>query len=279
MTRFQYAVFASLLVHAIVILGIGVRFSGPPRLDAVAPQMEVVLVNAKSTSRPLTADRLAQQNLEGGGNTDDDRHAATPLPALENSQTTQLQMRSQRVKQLEEESRRLMAQVKSQTTVAPTESRPQPADSKPAPTAADLLAQSFQIARLEAQIEQEQEAYQKRPRRKFIGARTQDYRFARYVEDWRLKVERIGTLNYPEDAHNRTITLRLTVSIRSDGSVEKIEVDRSSGQKTLDDAAVRIVHLGEPYAAFPPDIAKDVDILSITRTWTFARSDQLMLGQ
>ena len=280
-TRFQYAVFASLLVHAVVILGVGIRLPDLSKLDAVAPQMEVVLVNAKSASSPLTADRLAQQNLEGGGNTDDDRHAATPLPALQNSQTTQLQMQSRRVQQLEEESRRLMAQVKSRTAVPPTDTHPQPTEPKPVPDAADLLAQSFQIARLEAQVEQEQEAYQKRPRRKFVGARTKEYRFTRYVEDWRLKVERIGTLNYPQEARDRKIygSLQLTVSIRADGSVEKVEINRSSGEKVLDDAALRIVHLGEPYAPFPPDIAKDVDILSITRTWTFTRSDQFMFGQ
>jgi len=282
LTRFQYAVFASLLVHAFIIFGIGVRLPDLTRLDSAVPQMEVVLVNARSETSPLAADRLAQQNLEGGGNTDADRHAATPMPVLDNSQITQLETQARHVEQLERESRRLLAQVKSRTAVPLTDNHPQPqAATKAVPDAADLLAQSFQIARLEAQIEQEQEAYQKRPRRKFVGARTQEYRFARYIEDWRLKVERIGTLNYPEVAREQKIygSLQLTVSIRADGSVEKIEINRSSGQKLLDEAALRIVRLGEPYAAFPPDIAKDVDILSITRTWMFTRSDQFMFGQ
>ncbi len=282
LTRFQYAVFASLLVHAFIIFGIGIHLPDLSRLDSTAPQLEVVLVNAKSASSPVAADRLAQQNLEGGGNTDADRHATNPLPVLDNSQTTQLEAQSRRVEQLERESRRLLAQVKSRTKVPPTDSRPQPqTDTKPVPDAADLLSRSLEIVRLEAQIEQQQEAYQKRPRRKFVGARTQEYRFARYIEDWRLKVERIGTLNYPEAAREQKIygNLQLTVSIRADGSVEKIEINHSSGQKLLDEAALRIVRLGEPYAAFPPDIAKDTDILSITRTWMFTRSDQFMFGQ
>ncbi len=282
LTRFQYAVFASLLVHAFIIFGIGIHLPDLSRLDSTAPQLEVVLVNAKSASSPVAADRLAQQNLEGGGNTDADRHATSPLPVLDNSQTTQLEAQSRRIEQLERESRRLLAQVKSRTTVPPTDSRPQPqTDTKPVPDAVDLLSRSLEMVRLEAQIEQQQEAYQKRPRRKFVGARTQEYRFARYIEDWRLKVERIGTLNYPEAAREQKIygNLQLTVSIRADGSVEKIEVNHSSGQKLLDEAALRIVRLGEPYAAFPPDIAKDTDILSITRTWMFTRSDQFMFGQ
>jgi protein TonB len=281
MTRFQYAVFASLLVHAAVILGVDIHPFNQSNFNSVSPQLEVVLVNAKSASGPATADALAQQNLAGGGNTNADRHAATPLPAADNSQTTQLEMQSKRVKQLERESRRLMAQVKSRTTVPPTDSSPQPqTETAAVPDAADLLSRAFQIARLEAWIDQEQDAYEKQPRRKFVGTYAKEYRFARYVEDWRLKIERIGTLNYPQEAHDQKLygSLQLTVSIRADGSIEKIEINRSSGQKVLDEAAERIVRLGEPYAPFPADIAQDTDILSITRTWTFTRSDQLLFG-
>ena len=71
------------------------------------------------------------------------------------------------------------------------------------------------------------------PKRKFVGARTREYRFARYVEDWRIKVERIGNLNYPEAARKGKLygNLQLTVSIRADGSLESIEINRSSGEK------------------------------------------------
>ena len=104
-----------------------------------------------------------------------------------------------------------------------------------------------------------------------------EYRFARYVEDWRQKVERVGNLNYPEAARQLKLygNLILTVSIRADGSVEKVVVDRSSGHKVLDAAATRIVEMAAPYAPFPADIRRDTDILDITRTWTFARGDEL----
>jgi protein TonB len=140
------------------------------------------------------------------------------------------------------------------------------------------MSKSLEIARLEAQISKDWDAYQKRPRRRFIGARTQEFRFARYIEDWRLKVERVGTLNYPQAARDQKIygSLQMTVSIKADGTVEKVEINRSSGQKILDEAALRIVQLAAPYAAFPSDISKDTDILGITRTWTFTRSDQLL---
>ena len=139
------------------------------------------------------------------------------------------------------------------------------------------MARSLQIARLEAQISRDHNAYQSRPKRKNIGARTDEYRFAQYVEGWRLKVERVGNLNYPEEARQKKLygSLRITVNIHADGSVESAEIDRSSGSKILDAAAIRIIKMAAPYAAFPDDIRKDFDILGITRTWSFTRADQL----
>jgi protein TonB len=140
-----------------------------------------------------------------------------------------------------------------------------------------MLQRSLEIARLEAQISKDFDAYQKLPRRKFIGARTQEYRFAQYIEDWRIKVERIGNMNYPQAARQKNIygQLQLSVSIRADGSVEKVEVSRSSRQPILDAAARRIVKLAAPFSPLPPDIRKDTDILTITRTWTFTSADTL----
>jgi protein TonB len=141
----------------------------------------------------------------------------------------------------------------------------------------DLRASSLEMARLEAQIAKQQDEYQKRPKRKFVGARTQEYRFATYVEGWRQKVEKIGNLNYPEAAKDQKLygRLRMTVSIKADGSIENVEINESSGYKILDDAAKRIVEMASPYAAFSEDIRKDTDILSITRTWTFTKADSL----
>jgi protein TonB len=142
---------------------------------------------------------------------------------------------------------------------------------------AALLAASLEMDRLQAQIDKQQEEYQKRPKRKFVGARTKEYRFAMYVESWRQKVERIGNMNYPEAAKADKVygQLRMTVSIKSDGSLESVVIDQKSPHRILNDAAKRIVELAAPYAPFPDDIKKDTDILSITRTWTFTQEDLL----
>jgi protein TonB len=130
--------------------------------------------------------------------------------------------------------------------------------------------------RLQAQIDKRIDEYQKRPRKQFIGASAAEYRFAQYEEDWRIKVERVGTLNYPAEARGKLYgNLRLTVTIRPDGSIESIELDRSSGLKVLDAAAFKIVRMATPFAVFPPNIRRDTDLLVITRTWFFGQGDKI----
>jgi protein TonB len=155
--------------------------------------------------------------------------------------------------------------------------KPAPApEAQPLPNGRDLADLSLAAMRLQAQIDRQIDEYQKRPRKKFIGANAREYRFAQYEEDWRVKVERIGTLNYPAEARGKHYGhLRLTVTIRADGSVESVELDRSSGLKVLDQAAFKIVRMASPYAAFPPDIRRDTDLLVITRTWFFGQGDRI----
>ncbi|MEK6592399.1 MAG: TonB family protein [Pseudomonadota bacterium] len=279
-TRMQAALTISLTLHAVLIFGVSFKMPDPSKLANLNQPLEVVLVNTKTVAQPPKADALAQHNLDGGGNTDADRRAKSPLPVTrDDKQAQEISQAAKRVKQLEQEARQLMTQAKSRTPVesAPTQPEPQP-EAQTMPNVADLMQRSLEIARLEAQISRDWDAYQKRPRRRFVGARTQEFRFARYIEDWRLKIERVGELNYPQSARDLKLygSMVVTVSIKADGMLEKVEINRSSGQKILDDAALRIVHLAAPFAPFSADIAKDTDILSITRTWTFTRSDQLL---
>ena len=146
----------------------------------------------------------------------------------------------------------------------------------PSVSGLDLAESARAMARLEGEINKSVDEYNKRPRKKFIGARTEEYRFAQYIEDWRQKVERIGTLNYPEAARGKLYgSLVLSVSINHDGSLNRVDINRSSGYKVLDDAARRIVQMASPYSPFPPEIRRDTDILEITRTWYFTQGDQL----
>jgi protein TonB len=270
------AVLFSLGFHAFVIFGVG--FANPRvnrSLSMPLQPLEVVLVNSKSHIRPDTASKMAQNNLDGGGNTTDDRHAKTPMPTMGDSEQFTPEQSAHRVQQLEQEAKRLLTQLKSNYSVARETDVNQPVSKEN--SGEDLVTRSLAMARLEAEISKNNDAYENLPKRKFVGARTQEYRYAQYVEDWRSKIERIGNLNYPQQARNQKIygKLTLTVSIRADGSVESVEISRSSGQRILDAAAMRIVKLAAPYAAFPPDIRKETDVLSITRTWQFTTNDHL----
>ncbi|MBK7024640.1 MAG: TonB family protein [Sulfuritalea sp.] len=270
------ALAASLLLHASVL---AIRFTPPDFMDKARERaLEVILVNSKSKAKPDKAQAKAQTNLDGGGNTDEDRRAKTPLPPSPRTREgDQLIEAQRRVAELEAQSRQQMTRLKGDRAVSPDKSKPDPvAAPEPNVSGADLASSALAIARLEGQIARQMEEYNQRPRKKFIGARVEEYRFAQYVEDWRQKIERIGNLNYPDAAKGRLYgSLVLTVVIKANGDLERVEVNRSSGQSLLDDAARRIVRMAAPYAAFPEAIRRDTDILEITRTWTFTNADRL----
>jgi protein TonB len=273
------AIAGSILLHTLVL---ALRFSpfDLSALDRNGPPLEVALVNAKSKTKPTKAEILAQANLDGGGNTEANRRAKTPLPVLPHATAnSEFSVATQKVEQLEKQAKELMTQIRAANAVAPPVAQPTDApDPADLPSSTERMQRTLEALRLEAQIAKEMDAYEKRPKRRFVGARAAEYRFARYVEDWRLKVERVGNLNYPEAARVRKLygSLLLTVGIRADGSIESVAVDRTSGQKILDLAATRIVEMAAPYAPFPTDIKRDTDILYITRTWTFAPGDSLI---
>ena len=278
--RLTQAILISAILHVLVIFGMQFTQANPKLFENSSPPIDVVLVNAMTKEKPLQADVLAQANLDGGGNVDEDRQAKSPLPVAERDQVMSAEAEfNARVQALEQQTKALMQQIKSdyQTPAqkpAPV-AEPRPPSETPAPT--DLTARSLEMARLQARIDQQREEYQKRPRRMFVGARAQEFTFAQYVEDWRIKVERVGNLNYPEAAKRNGLygTLMLTVNIFDNGKIESIQIERSSGSKVLDAAAIKIVEMSAPFPPFPEAIRKKVDILGITRSWTFTRSDQL----
>ncbi len=274
-TRLSLSMSVSIALHIFVLFGIALVQPEPRSSANFMQPLQVVLVNSQSKSRPLNADALAQHNLDGGGNTTEDRRAKSPLPMLRDDAQFTPEQRVKRIAELEEESRRMLTRLKSNYTASQQELKKQ--KNNTANNGDELVQRALEMVRLEAQIEKNWDTYQKMPRRKFIGARTQEYRYAQYIEDWRVKVERIGNLNYPDRVRELKIfgKLQLSVSINKDGSVENVEVSKSSGHRLLDAAAMRIVKLAAPYSPLPPDITKDTDILVITRTWSFTSSDAL----
>ena len=259
------ALMASAGVHALVL---AIRFVDPDllRTRQSDPTLDIVLVNAKTEASPSKPQALAQANLEGGGANEEGRRSS-PLPNLgeeRNGETIEVQRKT--VERLEQEQRQLLAMVnKVNSTEYVVEARRETHEA-----AALNTPSRVQLARMEAEISKEVSDYQQRPRRHHFMPSTSEYRFARYFEDWRGRVEKVGNENYPEEARGRIYgTLQMTVVIDRNGTLLDSVIERSSGSPVLDRAARRIVKLAAPYPPFPPEIAHDTDVLEITRTWMF----------
>jgi len=276
---FTVALALSLVFHSVLLL---ITFAFPDSLASklMPKAIEVVLVNSKSHTRPVKADALAQADLDGGGNTAEARRAKTNLPALPDMPPdADVSLASKRVQELETQAQRLMTEIQtSQQAVQPKTIEHDPLLRSDAPVVADSQHERTEIARLEAQIAKEWEAYQELPKRKFVGARTQGAVEAEYLDSWRQRIERVGTANFPDEAKRQGLfgTVMVTVAVRADGTVEKIEIDRSSGSRVLDGAVEKIVQLAGPFKPFPDPLRKEADILHITRNWSFTRIDGLV---
>jgi protein TonB len=292
--RLGLTLFLAAALHAIVILGVSIeQFVLKPLRDNL-PVMEITLVTRPAEKPPEQADYLAQANQDGGGNTAERVQVITTLPALTPAPQTGVEPAPQPVVDppppepvakpeptvpQQQEARPVLTKPEGKKEVnTASKPAPKPATAPPAlPSAAELVSRSLQMASLSAQISDSALAYAQRPRQTFISAKTQEYKYASYMEAWRVKVERIGNLNYPDEAKrgNLTGSLILDVALNPDGSINNMTLRRSSGYKVLDDAALRIVKLAAPYAPFPSDIRKDTDILHITRTWQFLKDNRL----
>jgi protein TonB len=272
------SVAASIVLHAI-LLTIHFRYPDAMRWSSASQPLEVVLVNSKTRDKPERAKALAQANLDGGGNSDAKQRATSPLPTTNPKEPGRdLAEMRRRQRELEAQQQQLLAQAREarSSVAAGAEGRNPSEEATPQVSGRDMADRSLAMLNLQAQIARQTQAYQERPRKRFIGANAREYRFAQYEEDWRAKIERVGTINYPAEARGKLYgVLQLTVTIRPDGSVDSIELNRSSGLKVLDAAAHRIVQLAAPFAAFPADIRKDTDLLVITRTWFFAQGDKV----
>jgi protein TonB len=259
------ALVASLVLHAFVMF---MKFAPPMpvRVNPNDARLEVVLLNAQTRARPVTPEVLAQVNQEGGGEHESGR-AKSPLAAESVARDgTVLQEQRRRVEQLERQQRELMTITKGpQAYVAPEK----PAEA-PRLDAADRDDMNAVLARMQAEIARNVEDYNKRPKRLTFGVNAVGVNYARYVADWASKIERIGTDRFPPESRGRQYdSLIITVEIDKHGNVVDIVVNKKSKYEALNRAVKQIVYAGQPYEPFPPEMAREGDILQIVRTWTF----------
>ena len=277
--RLGFTLFVATLLHLALILGVSFTLAKP---GEISKTLEITLSTFKSEEKPKQADFLAQDNQQGSGTLE---HKAAPKT------TEQAPFQDSKVNKVTPAAAPQPTQRKEAvaTKTALTTSKPQPQkaptkqkEEEPQPDAQqapifDTTQLSAEIASLEAQLAQEQQLYAKRPKiHRLNAASTMRDKGAWYKDEWRKKVERVGNLNYPEEARRQRIygSLRMLVSINRDGTLYEVQVLESSGQQVLDQAALRIVRLAAPFAPFTGDLA-DIDRLEIIRTWRFERGDRL----
>ena len=299
--RLGLTISIAILVHALIIFGIS--FTKEERPSTRMNTMEIVLIN-QETKMPEESNVLAQKNLEGGGETEEIFESSTSIkPNLSKSNEQIIEqpniqeelLQSYNVETSEAETPEILDINKENIETITTENveneiidlvsekqKPdfvyEKLDEKNTekkiakktpppiiPTSDELLSNSFEIASSNIEVRRDMIEKTQRPRKKFISASTKEYEYAAYMDAWRRKVERVGNLNYPEEAKklNLSGSLQLDVALNKDGTINQINIRRSSGKKVLDDAAIRIVELAAPYAKFPKNIENQVDILHI----------------
>jgi len=276
--RLGFTIFLAAALHAALILGLGFSLSDPKQ---VSKTLEITLSTFKSEDKPKEADFLAQDNQQGSGTLE---HKASPK-TTEQAPFQDTQVRKVTPAASPPPSNRsetpntaiaTRAPRPDKTPEKPQKSKPQP-QTQPAPVY-DSSQLSDEIASLEAELAQQVEQYAKRPRvsRQNSAATMRDIS-AWYRDEWRKKVERIGNLNYPDEARRQRIygSLRMLVIVDRNGAVQELRVLESSGQPLLDEAAMRIVRLAAPFAPFSGELAQKFDQVEIIRTWRFERGDRL----
>jgi protein TonB len=276
--RLGFTLFVATLLHLALILGVSFTLAKP---GEISKTLEITLSTFKSEDKPKQADFLAQDNQQGSGTLEHKAASKTTEQApFQDSKVNKVTPDAAPPPSRHQEAPRKTALSTSKpqpqkTAVKQKEQKPEP-DARQAPIF-DSTQLSAEIASLEAQLAQEQQLYAKRPKiHRLNAASTMRDKGAWYKDEWRKKVERVGNLNYPEEARRQRIygSLRMLVSINRDGTLYEVQVLESSGQPVLDQAALRIVRLAAPFAPFTGDLA-DIDRLEIIRTWRFERGDRL----
>ncbi|MFT4257979.1 MAG: TonB family protein [Pseudoxanthomonas sp.] len=259
----------SLIVHGIVVLGMGFALGdAAPAL----PTLDVILSRTQTPLTPKEADFLAAANQQGGGDSDRSQRPREPqtgwVPQAQAGPAPQ-PLRAQSPDAASPPEARVLTARNSDSSVPPQQPLP-PADTPDLPKGEAKIEYDAEMARLAAEIHLRSDLYAKRPKRKFVSASTQEYAYANYLRAWVDRAERVGNLNYPDEARRKRLAGRLviTVAVRRDGSVEQTRIIQSSGIPLLDSTALRIVQLAQPFPPLP-QTAENIDVLHVTRTWQF----------
>ncbi len=270
--RLSFTFFLALVVHALIILGVGFNLQQPNQSQT----LEITLATHKSAKTPEQADFIAQHSQEASGTEDEAKQLTTERQAeFADSEVRDVNPmpQTQAASPNERKDDQLISTVADNQRQVQVQTDPEPLDEQQQRDGL-LQEQTFttEIASLQAKLDRQRQEYAKRPRiRTLTSVSTKESFDAKYLHEWSTKIEQVGNENYPQEALSQRITgqLRLSVVINPDGTIHEIDMLQSSGQRIFDEAARQIVRLAAPFAVFPPEIRQQADRLQIIRTWNF----------
>lgn len=265
--RLVTTIFLAAVVHALVIAGISFAGNGGDR--GPVPGLEVVLVgeDLPSAENNAGAPYLAQRTQIGGGTTTERRAArsARSEPDIAGRDGAPRPPGTRRDSTL--------------TTSAPSMDiswTGMTGELQLSVTAVEALA-SERAAKPPAEDDSESTELTGKTRKElWIAPDTESSVLAPYVDAWRRKVERLGTLNFPAAAQRALASGRarspiIEVSLVASGELQDARIQRSSGSPQLDQAALQILRLASPFDPFPPELADRYSVLRFAYEWRFER--------
>lgn len=267
--------FLAALLHGILILGVAFNTSPDDNIKT-PPTLDIILVQTQNPSEAKDAKYLAQISQQGGGDSEKKSRPrdlfTAPSIAKKPGQALQTEQTASREKQTEKVS--MLYQDKSDYSINTQNEQTKPDDVTIKEQKS--TTKNAQAARLIQEISNIIEHQIERPKVKYMNSSTKEFVPARYMREWIDRVERIGNLNYPDQARREQLsgTLILDVTINAKGDLLNIDLRKSSGHKILDDAAQRIVRLAAPYSPFPAKLKEEADVIHITRSWEFMSNSQ-----
>jgi len=275
--RFGMTFFLATIFHGMVILGVTFTIA-PPADSKTSPALDIILVQTKSPVEVENADFLAQVSQHGGGSAEEKSRPRElfSAPTLSSQPGITKHSSVQQVKkQKQNEQVALLTQTDAEHTIY-TEKDPLKADDSTTVEQTNT-SKNTKTARLAAEISNIIEEQASIDRTKYLNSSTKEFTPAKYMRDWINRVERVGNLNYPDQARRKKLsgTLILDVVINAEGKLVKTDLRQSSGHQVLDDAAKRIVKLAAPFSVFPKKLRNEADVIHITRSWEFLNNSRI----
>lgn len=274
-SRLGFTLTMAIALHVAVVLGVGFALQVPKA--PTATRMDITLSNYKSDEEVLDADYVAQTNQQASGSESAKKELTTTELADINSATINKIQPLVEIPNQQKKTQTLQ-RVTTENSELKTEMVQK---NKQIETMQDLLGNDerlqrhVEMASLQAKLDEQQQVYARLPRiRRSTSVATKAADDAEYLYNWQQRIETIGNQHYPQQAREKDLfgDLILVVEINSDGSLNKVDIRRSSGHKVLDEAALKIVRLASPFDQFPANMKQDTDILQIVRIWQFRKN-------